>query len=323
MNRLETELNNLVLRNPLLTASGTCGHSNELSNIEEFNFSDLGAFITKGVTLNKKEGNPQHRITEVPYGLLNSIGLQNEGLEYFMEEQLPKLAGYNNHILELGEYNTPIIVNIAANSVGEFETLCEKMISYESYNLISGVEINVSCPNVDAGGLSLGTDPLTVETIAQDVKNIFSDMFVITKLTPNVTDITEIAEAAIEGGADAISMINTVRGCAVDIDNKKFVLGRKLGGLSGPAIKSIGLLAVYECFTKISRCKDREIPIIGIGGIMSYRDVLEYIMVGASAVQIGTGFLINSAVFGEIKRDLEKYLEKENTTIDDLIGVIC
>jgi dihydroorotate dehydrogenase (NAD+) catalytic subunit len=312
MNRLETELGDLVLKSPIMTAAGCAGHSNELSRIEGFNFSDLGAFVTKGVTLNKREGNPQHRIAEVSGGMLNSIGLQNEGLKYFMEEQLPKLE----------KYDISIIVNIAANSIQDFEDLCYEMIEYDSYELISGVEINLSCPNVAVGGLSLGVDPLAVEIIVQDVKNVCSDKLVITKLTPNITDIVEIAEAAIEGGTDALSMINTVRGCAVDIENKKFVLGRKFGGLSGPVIKPIGLLAVHECFTKIPKCKNREIPIIGVGGIITYRDVLEYIMIGASGVGIGTGLILNSNIFKEIKRDLEEYLEKEDTTIKELVGII-
>lgn len=313
MNQLEVRVGNLKLKSPLMSAAGTAGHSDELSRLRGFDYNDLGAFVTKGVTLEEKQGNPQKRIAEVSGGLINSIGLQNRGLKYFMEKELPKLK----------KFNLPIIVNICASSLGEFEIFCERMVSFESCDLISAVEVNVSCPNVTAGGMALGTDSLTVELILSQVRYYFQNKIIITKLTPNVTNIVEIAEAAIGGGTDALSMINTVRGCAVDLENKKFVLGRKFGGLSGPAIKSIGLFAVHKCFTEIARCKNRNIPIIGIGGIMNYRDVLEYIMVGASAVQIGSGFFFNPNIYKEIRMYLEEYLKKEDQKISDLIGVIC
>lgn len=313
MNKLETRLGELVLKNPLMTASGTAGHGDELSKVNNFHFEKLGAFVTKGVTIEGKKGNPSHRIVEVAGGLINSIGLQNRGLKYFMEKELPTLE----------KYNIPIIVNVCANSMSEFENLCEDLIKYKSSEIINGVEINVSCPNITAGGLSLGTDSLNVELIVSVVKHIMRNKLVITKLTPNVTDIVEIAEAAISGGTDALTMINTVRGCAVDVSSRSFILGKKFGGLSGPAIKPIGLLAVYECFNKIDRCKNREIPIIGVGGITNYIDILEYIMVGASAVQIGTGFLSNWNIFNAILKDLEDYLDIKSETISELIGTIC
>lgn len=312
MNVLETRLCDLILKNPLILAAGCGGHSDELSQVEDFNYSDLGAFVTKGVTLNPKVGNQSHRIAEVSNGMLNSIGLQNRGLKYFMEEELPRLE----------KYNIPIIVNLAAGSVDEFETLFNDLMWYPSSKLISGVEINVSCPNVHEGGISLGVDPLTVELIVNAAASVFADEIIITKLTPNVTNIVEIADAAISGGTDAISMINTVRGCAVNIENKQFVLGRKFGGMSGPAIKPIGLLAVHECFTKIKECNNKSVPIIGIGGIINYRDVIEYILVGASAVQIGTGLFLNHNIFREIGIGLEKYLEDSYNNISELIGVI-
>jgi dihydroorotate dehydrogenase (NAD+) catalytic subunit len=312
MNKLETKLGNLNLKTPLLTAAGCSGHRDELSKLEGFDFSKLGAFVTKGVTLDAQKGNLSHRIAEVPGGILNSIGLQNKGLEYFMEKELPLLV----------KYNIPIIVNLAANSIVVFETLFEKIKKYSGYNIIEGIEINVSCPNVNSNGAIIGQEAMDVELIVREARNYCRDKYIITKLSPNVANIVEIAEAAIEGGTDSLSMINTVRGCAVDIESKGFVLGRKFGGLSGPCLKSIGLLAVHECRTKIDECKSGEVPIIGVGGIMNYRDVLEYIMVGASAVQIGTGFLINSNIFNKITLDLENYLKEEDKNIKDLIGIV-
>lgn len=312
MNRLKTKLCNLTLKNPLMPAAGCAGHSNELSRIEEFEYENLGAFVTKGVTLSAREGNSSPRVVEVRGGMLNSIGLQNNGLKFFMEEELPALK----------EYNIPIIVNVAANDLVDFENLFISLKEYSSAEFIRGIEINVSCPNVKCGGLVLGSDPLEVECILNAAREVFNDKILITKLSPNVTDITDIAEAAIKGGTDALSMINTVRGCAVDIDSKKFILGEKFGGMSGPAIKSIGLYAVQQCRAWVEKCKSGEIPIIGVGGIVNYRDVLEYIMVGASAVQIGTGFFYDIDIFCNIIRDLESYCEEYKTTISELIGIV-
>jgi len=312
MNRLSIRICDLLLKSPVMNASGVAGHSNELEGTPHFKYDDLGAFVTKGVSLNPKEGNPQSRIAESSSGMLNSIGLQNKGLDYFMEEQLPKL--YN--------YNIPIIVNIAAGSIGEFDKLCEDMKKYDSFDVISAVEVNLSCPNVSEGGILLGTDPLTVKCIIRDVRDILDYKLIIAKLTPNVNSIVEIAEAAIQGGVDALTMINTVRGCAVDINIKSHILGNIVGGLSGPAIKPMGLLAVYECFNKIPQCKSKKIPIIGVGGISSFEDALEYFMVGASAVQIGTGFFGNPGIFNIINRELDNYLEDKKLVLSDIIGII-
>lgn len=310
MNKLETNICGLKLKNPLLTAAGTAGHSNELSKIEEFEYENLGAFVTKGITLDAREGNSSPRIAEVRGGMINSIGLQNNGLKYFMEEELP----------ELGQYNIPIIVNLSAGSVCDFERLFNSLMECPNSKLIEGVEINISCPNVY--GYIFGSDTLGVECVLWEAASVFKDKLIITKLSPNVSDIIEVAKAAIGGGTHALSMINTVLGCAVDIDNKKFILGRKFGGMSGPVIKPIGLYAVHECRINIDECRSGEIPIIGVGGIVNYRDVLEYIMVGASAVQIGTGFFYNINIFRDILHDLERYCEEYKITISELIGTV-
>lgn len=188
--------------------------------------------------------------------------------------------------------------------------------------MISGIEINVSCPNLSEGGAIFGTNPHAVENVVKAIKKRVGDeVLIITKLTPNVTDITQPAKAAIAGGTDVLSMINTLRGIAIDVDAGKPFLGNVYGGLSGPAIKPVGVYMVYECFGKITECKNKTIPIIGIGGISTWRDALEYIMAGSTAVGIGTAWFVNPNIFGEVKKGLDKYLAKNEKTIDELVGM--
>lgn len=312
-NKLETSLSGLNLKTPLLTCSGTSGSSHEicfLQNKQKLTTA-LGAFVTKGVTFNPRLGNNPPRIIETRAGILNSIGLQNKGAETFLKKDLPELL----------RYELPIIVNISAGSIEEFGSLAEYLCKNDLNGIINGIEINVSCPNIKEGGVAFGVDPYFVEKIVSAVrKNVSNNMLIITKLSPNVTDITIPAKAAIEGGTDALSMINTLKGMAIDVHRKKPSLGNKIGGLSGPCIKPVGLFMVYECFRRIEQCRNKTIPIIGIGGISDYHDVLEYIMAGASAVGIGTQWFINNHIFEEIHENLEKYLSDNNTTIIDLIG---
>jgi len=311
MNRSETTIGNIVMKNPVMTASGTAGHCDELSQIAHLDISALGAFLTKGITLYAREGNPQLRIVETSSGILNSIGLQNKGIERFLWEDLKKLK----------RFGIPIILNISVKSIDEVKKICSYIRSMFYLSFYDGIEINVSCPNIE--GNILGHSPEMVHDIVHEFRFILEPYkTIITKLSPNVTNIVEIAEAAIYGGTDALSMINTVRGTAIDIDNKKFLLGNKIGGLSGPAIKPIGLLAVHECFTKIEKCSSKEIPIIGVGGIMNYKDALEYIMVGASAIQIGTGFFTNANIYNEVISGIDKYLQEQNKNVSDIIGII-
>lgn len=315
MSRLEIKLRTLSLRTPLLTSSGTSGTTNELSSLKHSKvvLKSLGAFVTKGVTLKPRQGNPELRVVETRTGLLNSIGLQNSGAKAFMKEELPKLLFYR----------LPIIVNISASSINEFGALSAYLMENDDNAIISGLEINVSCPNVDAGGAAFGIDPKIVEKVVKAVrKSIRKDVLIITKLTPNVTDITIPAKGAINGGTDVLSMINTLRAMAINIRTEDCYLGNKTGGLSGPAIKPVGVYMVYECFKSIPECRNRRIPIIGIGGISNWEDALEYIMAGASAVAIGTAWFVNSNVFEEVHRGLEKYCEDQNTTIAKKIGCI-
>lgn len=313
MQRMETRIGNIAMKNPVMAASGTVGSCDEIDAIENVNIGNLGAFITKSVTLHKKDGNSQPRIVETNSGMINSIGLENKGIERFLWEDLKKLK----------RFNVPIIISISVSSIEEAKRICGYISSMFYMSFYDGIEINLSCPNVR--GKMLGQFPGIVNTIVKAFKGGLGGCFgklIITKLTPNTTNIVELAEAAIDGGSNALSMINTIRGTAVDIDSKTFLIGNKIGGLSGPVIKPVGLLAVHECFTKIEKCSSKEIPIIGIGGIMNYKDALEYIILGASAIQIGTGFFTNPFIFDEVINGINRYLEEENKSLKDIIGIL-
>jgi dihydroorotate dehydrogenase (NAD+) catalytic subunit len=310
---LGVKIKNITLKSPLLTSSGTSGSRDEINLLQNRKqvLESLGAFVTKGVSINKSLGNPDPRIVEVRSGILNSIGLQNKGVTKFFEEDVPELL----------KYNIPIIVNISASTISEFGELAAIIKTSDKNNAISGLEINVSCPNIKKGGAAFGSDPVLVEQVVEEIKSKVKDsLCIITKLSPNVTDITQIARAAIIGGTDALSMINTLKGMAIDINHMKPILGNQTGGLSGPCIKPVGLYMVYECFRSIPECKRKEIPIIGIGGISNFNDTMEYILAGASAVGIGTQWFINNRIFEEIHKELTEYLDNKKETISNLIG---
>ena len=310
---LGVKIKNITLKAPLLTSSGTSGSRNELNILQnrEKVLESLGAFVTKGVSINKSLGNPDPRIVEVRSGILNSIGLQNKGVAKFFEEDVP----------ELQKYKIPIIVNISAATISEFGELAAIIKTKDKNNVISGLEINVSCPNIKKGGAAFGSDPVLVEQIVKEIKTRVKDsLCIITKLSPNVTDITQIAKAAIIGGTDALSMINTLKGMAIDINTMKPMLGNQTGGLSGPCIKPVGLYMVYECFRSIPECKRKEIPIIGIGGISNFNDAMEYFLAGATAVGIGTQWFLNNRIFEEIHQELAEYLDNKKETLSNLIG---
>ena len=316
MNHLKMNLGKIRMNSPLMTASGTWGHSDELEILNKSDRShilrSLGAFVTKGVTFDPRQGNRELRIVETQRGLLNSIGLQNEGVIEFVRNELPLLL----------KYKLPIIVNISAESIEQFGELADYIDKNNNSKLIEGIEINVSCPNIESGGLAFGVDPDCVKEIVAVVKRyIDKNMTIITKLTPNISDIVPVAQAAIEGGTDVLSMINTIRGMAIDIRSRKPFLGNKIGGLSGPAIKPVGVLMVYECFERIPECKNKQIPIVGIGGISSWQDALEYIMAGATAIGVGTAWLVSPLAVTRIHQGLKKYLKENNLQFDNLIGI--
>ena len=289
----------LQLKNPVMTASGTAGYGMEYAELVDI--ERLGAIVSKAITLKPRCGNPQIRLAETASGLLNSIGLQNIGVDALIREKAPVWA----------TWDVPVIVNIAGESIAEYGELARKL---EGVTGISGIEVNISCPNVAMGGMEFGKNPEIAAEVTEAVKS-GTNLPVIIKLTPNVTDITEIARAVVEAGADAISLINTLTGMAIDVSNRKPFLGSITGGLSGPAIKPIALYMVYQ----VSQAVD--VPIIGCGGIAFADDALEFIMAGASAVQMGTATMVNPNAPLEVIEGLERFMEREGISdIAELIG---
>jgi len=296
---LEVEIAGIKLKNPVIAASGTFGFGREFSKLIDLNL--FGGISTKGITLKKRTGNPQPRLCEVYGGIINSVGLENPGVEAFVNDELPFLR----------KFDTKIIANINGFSKEEFIDLA-KIVS----PLVDMIEVNLSCPNVKEGGMVFGKDPNKVYEITKEVKKV-SACPVIVKLTPNVTDVTQLAVAAEKAGADAISLINTISAMAIDIETRKPLVKMVTGGLSGPAIKPIAVRMVYECFKKV------KIPIIGMGGIMNHKDAIEFIIAGATAIQIGTVNFINPNAVYEIKEGIEAYLEIMGfNSIRELVGNI-
>ncbi|MCI0514390.1 dihydroorotate dehydrogenase [candidate division KSB1 bacterium] len=296
---LTVQVGKLHLKNPILVASGTFGYARECANL--LNLNHLGGIITKAITLTPRAGNPPPRIAETPAGMLNSIGLANVGVDRFITEKLPFLQ----------TLDTVILVNVAGSTQAEYLQVVERL---ESAAGIAGYEINVSCPNVQRGGMQFGTDAAAVFELTREIRQR-TQRTVIIKLTPNVTRIGEIAAAAEAAGADAISLINTLRGMAVDLKTRRPKLATIFGGLSGPAIKPIALAKVYETRQSV------QLPLIGIGGILSYEDVLEFMLVGATAVEIGTATFLNPRTAEKIVTDLAHYGETAKINrLRDLIG---
>ncbi len=281
----------IEFKNPIILASGTCGYGYELINFLDLN--NIGGVVLKGISLKPKEGNPRPRIHETPCGLLNSIGLENVGIKAFIKEKLPLLK----------DINTKIIANILGENIEEYKELAE--ILEKEAPQVCAIEVNISCPNVKAGGISFGADPKMAAKVTEAVKKATSKPIII-KLSPNVTDITQIAKAVEESGADAISLINTVLGMAIDIYKRKPVLSRVFGGLSGPAIKPIALRMVWQVVRAVN------IPVIGIGGISSGNDAIEFLLAGAKAVQIGTATLIDPYIAQKIIDEIVSYMRKMN-----------
>lgn len=279
----------LELKNPVMSASGTFGYGTEF--IPYGDISKLGAIVVKGLSLKPRAGNPLPRVAETPCGMLNAVGLQNDGVEAFLEEKLPQLAGHN----------VPVIANIYAASAEEFGELANILSKEEK---VAALEVNISCPNVKAGGVLFGQDPLMAQTIVQAVKKNAGNTPVIIKLSPNVTSIAEMAKAIEAAGADMISCINTITGMAVDVRTRKPLLANIVGGLSGPAIKPVALRCVWQAAQAV------QIPVIGIGGIRTAKDVLEFMLVGASAVQVGTANFTDPTTIFKIVQTLPDLCEE-------------
>ena len=290
----------VTLKNPVMTASGTFGSGEEFS--EFVDLSKLGAVVTKGVANVPWQGNPTPRVAEVYGGMLNAVGLQNPGIELFCKRDIPFLKNYD----------TRIIVNVCGRSTQDYCEVVERLADEP----VDMLEINISCPNVKEGGIAFGQDPKAVEAITKEVKK-YAKQPVIMKLSPNVTDITEMALAAEAGGADALSLINTITGMKIDINRRCFVLANKTGGMSGPAIHPVAVRMVYQTAQKVS------VPIIGMGGIASAEDAIEFILAGASAVSVGTANFHNPAVTMEVIDGIEAYMKKNGfENVADMVGIV-
>ena len=296
---LSVDLGGIRMNNPVAVASGTFGYGREYEDYMDI--SSLGAVIVKGTTLEPRVGNPPPRIIETPAGMLNAIGLENPGIDIFLYQHLPYLR----------DKGVTVIANLAGNSIEDYAAVTAKL---EGHPGIAGIELNISCPNVKKGGLQFGTDPLMVKQVVQAVKKETS-LPVMPKLSPNVTNIVEIAWAAQEGGADALAMINTLMGMAIDIDRRRPVLANVFGGLSGPAIKPVALRMVYQVR------REMNIPILGGGGIMNARDALEFIMAGATAVSVGTGNFVNPRAALDIAQGIQEFMVEQGINkINEVVG---
>ena len=298
---LRVKIGTLELQNPVMTASGTFGYAREFVNL--VNLHRLGGVVVKGISLFPRQGNPPPRIVETSCGMLNAIGLENVGVDRFIEEKMPYLQGIK----------TPVIVNILGDSLDEYRHITEKLSQVSG---VAAIEVNISCPNVKKGGVAFGSDPDMAAAVTRVVKQNTS-LPVIVKLSPNVTDITQIASAVEQAGADAVSLINTLIGMAIDLRTKRPRLANVIGGLSGPAIKPVALRMVYL----VSGCVS--IPVIGIGGIESAEDALEFMLAGASAVKIGTASFINPRASEEVVEGIGDYVVREKLhSVRDIIGAL-
>jgi len=296
---LQVNLGSLKLKNPVIAASGTFGYGEEYSGI--IPLEALGGIVTKGLSLEPRQGNPPPRLAETPAGMLNAIGLENVGLEIFLQEKLPFLR----------KARCPVLVNIFGSTVEEYAELAKRLSAVDG---IAGLEVNISCPNVKAGGAIFAAEPKTVYKVISKIRRATSS-FLMVKLSPNVADIGKIALAAEEAGADAVSLINTLTGLAIDVQTRTPVLGNVTGGLSGPAIKPIGLRMVWQAAQVV------RIPVVGIGGIVTAKDALEYLIAGATAIQVGTAHFIDPRAGLKIIDGIQRYLQANNfPDVASLVG---
>ncbi len=296
---LNVKLGNLEFRNPVLTASGTFGYGEEFTDF--IDLTRLGGIVVKAVTGKNRDGNAYPRMAETPAGMLNSVGLQNKGVDYFVREIYPRIK----------EFDTQILVNVSGSTIEEYVEVAEKINDLEK---IPGIELNISCPNVKLGGMAFGTIPATATEVTAAVRKVYKKALMV-KLSPNVTSITEMAKAVVDGGADSISLINTLLGMAIDAESRKPVLSTITGGLSGPAIKPVALRMVWQVSKAV------KVPIVGLGGIMNASDAIEFLLAGASAVQVGTANFIDPRVTVKIIDGIDDYLQRHHmAAVTELIG---
>ena len=301
MVQLNTKIGSLELKNPVMTASGTFGYGTEYADFMDIN--RLGAIIVKGTTLNPRQGNPYPRMAETPSGMLNAVGLQNKGADYFMDHIYP----------EVRKFQTNVIVNVSGSCIEDY-VQCASIIN--TLDDIPAIELNISCPNVKQGGMAFGVKPESAAQVVSAVRKAY-DKTLIVKLSPNVTDITEIARAVEGAGADSVSLINTMLGMAIDAEKRKPILSTITGGMSGPAVKPVALRMVWQT------AKAVKIPVIGLGGICSATDAIEFLLAGASAIQIGTANFIDPSVSEKVVDGIQEYLERHGfASVQDIIGAL-
>jgi len=300
---IAVEFAGLALANPVFTASGTCGYADELVDFLDVN--KLGGFITKSITLKPRKGNPPQRTVETDSGMLNAIGLANIGVEAFIAEKIPVIE----------KLTVPVFVNVAGSTLDEYVTVAEKLAGQKA---IAGIELNISCPNVNKGGITFGTDPMQVSEITSAVKKAAGEKILMVKLSPCVTDISVTARAAVEAGANALSLVNTFTAMVIDIETGRPTLANKTGGLSGPAIKPMAVYMVNKVYNDVAKAAN--VPIMGLGGIRTASDAMEFIIAGATAVAVGTATFIDPASAVKIAEGIKKYCVRKNKSVKELIG---
>lgn len=301
---LSVSIAGIDLANPLVTASGTCGYALEYQDFVDLR--QLGAFVTKSITRLPRVGNPPQRIVETRGGMLNAIGLANVGLDRFLAEKVP----------ELEQLGLPVIVNVAGATLEDYLAVTEAL---RDVRIVRAVELNISCPNVKEGGIAFGVDCAQVAAVTAAVKAACGKNKLIVKLSPNVTDITQTARAAVEAGADALSLVNTFTAMVVDVEKRRPMLANDTGGLSGPAIKPIAVHMVHQVYTKVAR--DAGVPIIGMGGIQTWRDAVEFLLAGATGLAIGTSLFIDPTCITSIRQGIGAYLDRQGcASIGEIIG---
>lgn len=301
MANLSVNIGELKMKNPIMTASGTFGYGEEFADF--IDIAQIGGIIMKGTTLHKREGNPYPRMAETPSGMLNAVGLQNKGIDYFVNHIYPRIK----------DIQTNMIMNVSGSTIEDYVKTAEITNELEK---IPAIELNISCPNVKHGGMAFGVSSKSASEVIKAVRAVYKKTLIV-KLSPNVTDVTEIARAAEESGADSVSLINTLLGMAIDAESRRPILSTVTGGLSGAAVKPIALRMVWQVANSV------KIPVIGLGGIMNWRDAIEFILAGASAIQIGTANFIDPTITIEVEKGINSYLEKHGyKSVQDIIGAL-
>jgi dihydroorotate dehydrogenase (NAD+) catalytic subunit len=299
MANLKVNIGNLEFKNPVLTASGTFGYGPEYEDFMDINA--LGGIIVKGTTIHHREGNPYPRMAETPSGMLNAVGLQNKGVDYFIDKIYPQIK----------DYKTNVIVNVSGSTLEDYIAVAEKLNDLDA---IPAIELNISCPNVKEGGMAFGTSCASAQSVTKAVREVYKKTMIV-KLSPNVTNIAEIAQSVEDCGADSVSLINTLLGMAIDAERRKPILSTITGGLSGPAVKPIALRMVWQVSKAV------KIPIVGLGGIMNATDAIEFFLAGATAIQVGTANFIDPAISEKIVVGIDEYLNRHGfKSVSEIIG---